>query len=393
MKKPLFLLAVLALVFSTLACQAITLNAQSNNNNPIPTLPAASQAPAQQDPQVSVPPALTNNVTAVEETLVALYERVSPGIVSISVITSDGGGVGSGFVIDTDGHIVTNYHVVENAETVEVDFISGYKVYGDVVGTDLDSDLAVIKVDAPASELHPVPLGDSDKLKVGQTLVAIGNPYGLTSTMTVGIVSATGRSLESIRQTSEGSFFTAGDIIQTDAAINPGNSGGPLLNLNGEVIGVNRAVQLNTAAATGESLNSGIGFAVSVNIVRRVVPALIENGSFDYPYLGMTSLEEVSLSTAELLGLPQATGAYITSVVPGGPADQAGLVGGSRSTEAAGLDAGGDLIIGIDGRPVIVFGDVLSYLFKEKSPGDQIVLTILRDNQQKEVTVTLGKRP
>jgi 2-alkenal reductase len=228
---------------------------------------------------------------------------------------------------------------------------------------------------------------------VGQTVIAIGNPFGLSGTMTVGIVSAKGRTLESLRQTEAGSFFTAGDIIQTDAAINPGNSGGPLINLKGEVIGVNRAIRTTGATPTGDPVNSGIGFAISGNIVRRVVPVLIEKGVYDYPYLGVTSREDLTLEMIEELGLPRQTGAYITSVTPGGPADQAGLRGGSQPTSFPGLTKGGDLIIAIDGRPVTSFGEMLSYLINTKSPGDEITLTVLRNGIEKEVKLTLGKRP
>lgn len=209
-----------------------------------------------------------------QDNLVQLYESVSPGVVSIQVYSDLGSGLGSGFVIDQEGHIVTNYHVVEVAREVEVHFPSGLKVYGEVIGVDLDSDLAVIKVDVDPDDLHPLPLGDSDQLRVGQTVVAIGNPFGLSGTMTVGIVSARGRTLESIRQTEGGAFFTAGDLIQTDASINPGNSGGPLLNLNGEVIGINRALRTSGNGIFSTSSNTGIGFAVSSNIVKRVVPTL-----------------------------------------------------------------------------------------------------------------------
>jgi Trypsin-like serine proteases, typically periplasmic, contain C-terminal PDZ domain len=324
---------------------------------------------------------------------VALYERVSPGVVSLLVTSDLGYAQGSGFVIDTEGHVVTNYHVVEGATKVEVDFPSGFKAYGNVVGTDLDSDLAVVKVDAAADHFTPIPLGDSDQLKVGQTVVAIGNPFGLSGTMTVGIISARGRTLSSMRQTPEGAYYTAGDLLQTDAAINPGNSGGPLINLNGEVVGVNRAIQTSSSTLGGTPVNSGVGFAVSVNIVRRVVPLLIQQGKVDYPYLGITSLPDISLTEQEALGLTQTNGGYITSVVTGGPADAAGLRGGTRPTSIEGLQAGGDLIIGVDNQQVVVFGDLLRYLMLNKSPGDTIKLIILRDNQQKEVNLTLGKRP
>lgn len=385
MKKNLrIVLMVVVLLVTSLACQM-----SIPGSTVLPTLPAVQII--EPLPAVSQPPAL--DVVGSQELLVSLYATVSPGVVSIMIATPDGTGLGSGFVLDTEGHIVTNYHVVEGSDTAEVDFTSGLKVYGQVIGTDLDSDLAVIKVDVPADQLHPVPLGDPEQLKVGQTVVAIGNPFGLTSTMTVGIISALGRTLESLRQSSGGNYFTAGDLIQTDAAINPGNSGGPLLNLNGEVVGLNRAIRTTGTTTTGEPVNSGIGFAISVSIIRRVVPFLISEGKYDYPYLGVSSLPELDLATQELLGLSQSTGAYVTLVVEGGPADQAGIRGGTQITEVEGILAGGDLIIAADGRTINVFSELLSYMLLNKKPGDQIQLTILRNGEQKEVTVTLDKRP
>lgn len=328
-----------------------------------------------------------------QEALVTLFQTVNPGVVAIKTIGAQAGSLGSGFVFDELGHIVTNYHVVEGSTQVEVDFVSGFKAYGTVIGTDLDSDLAVIKVDAPASELHPLPLGDSDQLQVGQTVVAIGNPFGLSSTMTVGIVSALGRTLDSLHQSTTGAVFTAGDIIQTDAAINPGNSGGPLFNLNGEVIGINRAIRTVNSTDTGEPLNSGIGFAISSNIVRRVVPVLIQNGRYDYPFLGISSMDELTLPVIEALDLKSQIGAYVTLVVPGGPADKAGIVAGTEQTSIDGLLAGGDLIIAIDGRPVKTFDELLRYLLGNKAPGESVVLTVLRGEETLDITVTLDKRP
>ncbi len=372
------------LVLAALACQVPGLT------QPGP----ASQVTVQPTPVVIAPLVPVNVDTAgQQEALVSLYERVMPGIVALQVVGDQGGSLGSGFVFDAQGHVVTNYHVVEGARQVEVDFTSGYKAYGTVIGTDLDSDLAVVKVDAPASELFPLPLGDSNALKVGQTVIAIGNPFGLSGTMTTGIISALGRTLESQREAPSGSFFTAGDIIQTDAAINPGNSGGPLFNLNGEVIGINRAIRTTAMTSAGEPVNSGIGFAISINIVKRVVPVLIQAGKYDYPYLGISSVDELSLAQIEALGLKSYTGAYVTSVAADGPADQAGIRAGTQATSQQGLGAGGDLIIAIDGQPVLRFDDLLKYLINYKSPGDTVLLTVLRGEQQLDVTVTLGKRP
>jgi 2-alkenal reductase len=312
--------------------------------------------------------------------------------VSLQVVGNSGGGLGSGFVYDDQGHILTNQHVVEGATQVEVDFTSGYKIYGTVIGTDLDSDLAVVKVNAPASELHPLPLGDSNALNVGQTVIAIGNPFGLSGTMTTGIISSLGRTLDSQREAPGGNFFTAGDIIQTDAAINPGNSGGPLFNLNGEVIGINRAIRTTNFTGTGEPVNSGIGFAIAINIVKRVTPILIAEGKYDYPYLGISSIDELSLPQIEALGLQSFTGAYVTTVTPNSPADQAGIRAGEQNS-SAGLPAGGDLIIAIDGQSIQRFDDLLRYLINNKSPGEDVILTVLREEEQVDVTVTLGKRP
>jgi 2-alkenal reductase len=379
-------IVVSVLILAALACQ-------------VPgTAPVAPEAPDIPPPTpVIVNQAPSAPVTVVEtagqqEVLVNLYERVMPGIVSLQVVGNGGGGLGSGFVYDDQGHILTNYHVVEGATQVEVDFTSGYKIYGTVIGTDLDSDLAVVKVNAPASELHPVPLGDSNSLQVGQTVVAIGNPFGLSGTMTTGVISALGRTLESQREAPTGGLFTAGDIIQTDAAINPGNSGGPLFNLNGEVIGVNRAIRTTNFTGTGEPVNSGIGFAIAINIVKRVTPVLIEEGQYDYPYLGISSIDELSLAQIEALDLQSFTGAYVTSVTPDSPADQAGIRAGEQNT-SAGLNAGGDLIIAIDGQTIQRFDDLLRYLINNKSPGDTVVLTVLRGEEQEYISITLGRRP
>jgi S1-C subfamily serine protease len=393
--KRLFPFFLMLVVFSivAIACQtSFDLNQLAQPATGVPTPQAIFITPPPL-PTSAAPPVVIGDLRQQEDLLAAIYERVSPGVVAIQTLSETGGGLGSGFVYDREGHIVTNYHVVENATDLEVDFPSGLKVRGKVIGNDLDSDLAVIKVDVPAEQLTPLTLGDSDALKVGQMVVAIGNPFGLSSTMTLGIVSAKGRTLESIRAAPEGGSFSAGDVIQTDAAINPGNSGGPLLNLNGEVIGLNRAIRASGTTLTGEPVNSGIGFAVSANIIRRVVPVLIKQGKYDYPYMGVRAREEISLMEQEALGLPTAVGAYVVEVTRGGPADKAGLKGGSRQTSIPGLLAGGDLIIAVDDQPVRVFGDLLSYLMKYKSPGDTIVLTVLRNGEQKKLTLTLDKRP
>jgi 2-alkenal reductase len=386
------LLAAIALTAASLACGFLP-------NPPVPPARAVTSPPptlavqpaTPQEFPTPIPPATvvvpsTIITSSEEQQLIELYQRVNPSVVSIIVLTRDSGGQGSGFVFDKEGHIVTNQHVVEGAESIEVDFASGLKVRGRVVGEDPDSDLAVIKVDAPAEELIPVTLADSEQIKVGQRAVAIGNPFGKSGTMTLGIISGLGRTLGSNRETPDGGNFTAPDVIQTDAPINPGNSGGPLLNMQGHVIGVNRAI------SSESGFGSGVGYAIAANTVRQVVPYLIEDGRFIYPYLGISSSNEVSLQIREALGLSKAEGTDISRVVPGGPADQAGLRGDS-STSLGQVNGDGDLIVGINGQPVHVFGDLMKYLINNTRPGQEVTLSILRGGQPLEVKVTLGARP
>jgi S1-C subfamily serine protease len=381
------ILTVLALV--TLSCRTL---AGAPSSSPV-IQPVVTIVAQQVQPVAKLPPA--PDLVSVQDQLVSLYEQVHTGVVSIQVALPEGAAQGSGFVYDKDGHIITNYHVVENETELEVSFPSGIKVRGKVIGTDPDSDLAVVKVDVPASELYPLSLGDSDLVKVGQTVVAIGNPFGLEGTMTDGIVSGKGRTVQSLHSTSDGGVFSVGDIIQTDAAINPGNSGGPLLNLNGEVIGVSESIRTTSFSASGQPLSSGVGFAISSNIVKRVTPSLIANGKYDYPYVGITSstTSDMSLDMVDALGLKRSTGVYVTSVVSGGPADQAGIKAGTQSTNIPNLLAGGDLIIALDNQPVLTFDDFISYLVKFKTPGDKVLVTVLRGDQEVKLTVTLDKRP
>ncbi len=385
-------LLISALGVAALSCTvlpSLAAQAPAPTAEPIPTLEA----------QTTISD-IPENVISPPDNLVDLYNRVNPGVVTIYTFAAPHPdtiplGQGSGFVIDTEGHIVTNQHVVEGAEEIEVDFPSGFKAWATLVGTDPDSDLAVLKVDAPPEELFPIPLGDSDSVMVGEFVVAIGNPFGLSGTMTVGVVSAIGRVLQSERQAPGGGSFSAGDLIQTDAAINPGNSGGPLLNLQGQVIGVNRAITTESFSVSGSASNSGVGFAVPVNIVRRVVPALIQSGDYDYPYLGITSLADGSLNLRQLefLDLPSRTlGVYVTCVVQGGPADRAGVQGaGACGSQDA--SAGGDLIIAIDGETVVTFSDLIGYLVTDASVGELVTLTILRDGEIVDVSLTLEPRP
>lgn len=315
-----------------------------------------------------------------QEAFTQLYEKASPGVVAIIVLTETGGGSGSGFVIDKQGHIVTNYHVVDGAEEIQVAFTEGIKTRAEVIGLDPDYDLAIISVDIPEEYLHPLPLGDSNLVEVGQSVIAIGNPFGLNGTMTTGIISSKGRMGGSINEAPGGQSYAAGAFLQTDAAINPGNSGGPLLNLNGEVIGINRAIITFNTNANLEPLSSGIGFAIAINIVKRVAPSLIADGHYEYPFLGITSYPDIPLEEAERLGLEKTVGALITSIVPGGPAEKAGLR----------VD---DIILQINDHVIQHYGDLVAYLATDTSPGDTVQLRVLRNGEEIEVELEVGARP
>lgn len=400
-RAPIFLFFISVLLIISLACSLSGLLPLQSEPPAVPTTPL----PAQPSPAHTIlAPVIGLGAPITEGDLPGLYANVNPGVVTIWAYADAGAphdemiptGQGSGFVIDKQGHIATNQHVVEGANEIEVDLPTGIKAWATLLGTDPDSDLAVLKVEVPDDFLVPLPLGDSDLVSVGQFVVAIGNPFGLAGTMTVGIVSAIGRTLESERPAPGGARFSAGDLIQTDAAINPGNSGGPLLNLNGQVIGINRAIQTEAFSVEGSAVNSGVGFAIPVNILRRVAPSLIENGKYDYPYLGISSLNESfwNLKTIEALGLEShASGAYITEVVRNGPADRAGLRGGQTESTIPGLFAGGDLIIAIDGYPVQHYDDLISYLFKNIEVGQVVNLTLLRDTGEVNLELTTGARP
>ncbi len=400
MKKRHLIITAASLLLTTMACSFGLPSIQTEEPpapSPVPTALAAA-SPAS-------PTAAAASVTVgvpLEANLIELYEQVNRGVVTVWTFTdldtsqaeAIPTGQGSGFVLDEQGHIVTNQHVVLGADRIEVDFASGHKAWATVLGTDPDSDLAVLKVEVPEGVLVPLPLADSDQVRVGEFVIAIGNPFGLSGTMTVGVVSAIGRVLESQREAPGGRPFSAGDLIQTDAAINPGNSGGPLLNLDGQVVGVNRAIRTDSFTDSGAATNSGVGFAVPVNILRRVAPSLIENGYFDYPYLGISSLgdDTLNLPLLEELNLPSdATGAYITCVVNGSPAEDAGLIGAGPCDGP--LVSGGDLIVAIDSVPVQTFSDLLSYLISETTVGEQVTLTVLREGQLVDLSLTLAPRP
>ncbi|MHB0877234.1 MAG: S1C family serine protease [Anaerolineae bacterium] len=326
-------------------------------------------------------------LSIVDNALADVYERASGSVVYIAV--QKGGsfaatyGTGSGWVYDTEGHIVTNNHVVEGATEVRVRFASQLDVQATVIGTDPDSDLAVIQVDVPAGSLVALEMGDSSQIRAGQTVAAIGNPFGFEQTLTSGVISAIGR------VSRQASGFSTPNVIQTDAAINPGNSGGPLLDIHGRVIGVNSSIY----STTGEF--AGIGFAIPVNTVKRIVPSLIATGSYVHPWLGMEGLD-VNGITASLLELPIDHGALVQSVTTGGPADQAGLRGGTQRATIQGSSTavmvGGDIVTALDGKPVNGMDDLITYL-EDYNAGDTITLTVFRDGGETDLQVTLGERP
>ncbi|CAG0928913.1 putative serine protease PepD [Thermoflexales bacterium] len=355
--------------------------------------PAAVVTAAPQ--RVVTPDQLTILADEVDLLLANIYERTNPAVVNIDVA---GGseltefGSGSGFIIDQDGYIVTNNHVIDGADEIDVTFWDGSVATAKLIGADPYSDLALIKVAVESDRLLPLSLGDSDQVKVGQRVIAIGNPFGLVGTMTVGIVSGKGRTLPADGPSGSSTSFSNPDIIQTDAAINPGNSGGPLLNSAGEVIGVNSAIRTDGT----NRANSGVGFAISVNTVKRVVQQLREKGEVSYPYLGI-SIDRY-FTTGELaaaLDLPVIKGVVIASVVDGGPAERAGLKGGDRQVTVRGLPirAGGDIIIAIDGDAINSFEEMIAYLAARKQVGQTVTVTVIRGAETLQVPVTLDDRP
>ena len=321
------------------------------------------------------------------EALTALYDDLTPGVVNIQVAVARGGqegqGAGSGFILDRQGHIVTNNHVVDGATRVTVVFYDGTEVEAEIVGTDGDSDLAVIRVESLPQGTHPLPLGDSNGVQAGEWVVAIGNPFSLGGSMTVGIISAVGRTISS-----GVTPFSIPEVLQTDAAINPGNSGGPLLDLQGEVIGVNAQI-----ATTGTRANAGVGFAIPVSVVKMVAPALIADGAYTWPWLGVQGTS-VNLVLQQANDLDTQEGAYIADVSRGGPAETAGMRGatGTRMVGGAEIAVGGDVVVAVDGSRVRDFADLLAEV-AFRQPGETIELTVIRNGRTVSVDVTLAPRP
>ena len=398
------LLVVAVLVLSACSVPRLPGVAAAQSPTAAPTaVPMAAPVVAQSSGTVGA-------VAALEGVLEQVYVQVNPSVVNIQVVmtasaSSQSQGfpfgplvpqvpqqqsaLGSGFVWDTQGHIVTNYHVVEGADTISVTFADGTTVPAEVTGTDLNSDLAVLKVDVPADQLRPVQIADSTLVKVGELAIAIGNPFGLQNTMTLGIISALGRTLPAQATAAQGQYYSIPDIIQTDAPINPGNSGGVLVDDTGSVIGVTAAIE------SAVQSNAGIGFVIPSQIVEKVVPALIDTGHYDHPWIGISGTSLVpELATAMDLPADQ-RGALVIGVVPNSPADQAGLRGSTQQVQINGqaVPVGGDVIVSVDGQPVQDFEDLIAYLADSTQVGQTITLQVLRDGSTETIDLTLAARP
>ena len=321
--------------------------------------------------------------TDTEFSLAEVFERSEMSVVQVNVLRGGDGGIGSGFVYSKEGHIITNQHVVKDSTKVTVTFLDGESFIGDVIGIDRDLDIAVVKVNSNNPErLQPLIIGDSSKLTVGERITAIGNPFGLSGSMTSGIVSQMGRLLP------QETGYSIPDVIQTDAAINPGNSGGPLFNMNGEVVGINTAIQ----SATGEF--TGVGFAVPSNTVKKVVPVLIKDGEFKHPWMGISGTD-VDPELAEMRELESSKGFVVVSVIEGSPAEKAGMKGVTQTRERDGREfpMDGDIIVEIDGKTVRKISDILVHLQREKSVGDEMIITVLRTGVTFDLTMILEERP
>jgi len=372
--------------------------------------------PAEDLPAPPPPPQPLNldNLESLQAAYIEIYEKVIPSVVSISSTRMvEGAGFGdlpdlpfefdgpdqdfqfpssssgSGFVWDTEGHIVTNNHVIEDGDVIRVNFFDGRSVVADLVGADADSDLAVLKVDLPAEELVPISVSDSTQIKVGQIAVAIGNPFNLQSSMTTGIVSGIGRSLSIGSADGSGLYYSIPDVIQTDTAINPGNSGGPLVDINGGLIGVTTAIESPVRA------NSGVGYVIPSVIVNKVVPLLIRDGQYLQPWIGISGFD-LTPEYAQLMDLdPAQKGALVQEVQPNSPAEEAGLIGSTIEGEVDGIPVtfGGDVIVAADGGPIEDFEDLVAFLARKTIVGQTITLTVLRNGEVFDLDLTLQARP
>jgi len=374
-----------------------------------------NESPLESTPAPTMAMEIRGDLESIQTGFSSVYEQMVPSVVNIQAVQvlkggpgmEDGdfsfpflfppgrdgefrrSGLGSGFIWDQNGHIVTNNHVVRNADQIKVTFHDGTSVEGEVIGSDKDSDLAVIKVDYPRNLLHPVCVADSTEVRVGQLVAAIGNPFGLEGTMTVGIVSALGRSLPIQPKTRDGSSYTIPDVIQTDAPINPGNSGGVLVDMDACLIGVTTAIE------SSSGVNAGVGFVVPSVIVQRIVPDLIKEGAYQHPWIGISGMTLAS-DIAEEMGLDRDQhGVLVVDVVPDSPAEKAGLIGSDRLAEIDGQEIrlGGDVIVEVDDEPIRDFEDLTAYLARNTSSGQDIELKVLREGKEISLNLTLGVRP
>ncbi len=318
--------------------------------------------------------------------LAKLYRDARPSIVSVKSDTLNGANIGTGFVLDKEGHIVTGYHVVKSESNLEVKFSTGEIAPASLVGKDEISDLAVLKLEAPVDELNPLKLGISDQVMIGQTVAVIGNPYGLEGTMTTGIISGAGQGLRYLQEMLGGGRDLLGEIIVTDTPINPGNSGGPLINTSGEVIGIIR----NVITTRGKNQPSGIAFALPVDIAKPIIKSLVEQGDYVHPELGFSAVDQLTLEEIESLGLPVYNGIYVTGIESGGPAEDAGLIAGSDESNTADLPPGGDLILAVDNTILDNYNQLMAYVIKDKHPGDVIKFTVLRGKREIVIQLTIG---
>jgi len=420
-KKGLFIFISALLILSVTACSGalqievpglddLQLDPQAEDSNQAPAVVSSEDLPAT-PPQPQ--PLNLDNLENLQSAYIEIYENVIPSVVSISSTRMiDGSGLenipfpfefddpeeefqypsassGSGFVWDTEGHIITNNHVIEDGEVIRVNFSDGRSVLADVIGTDADSDLAVLKVELPADELIPITVSDSTAVRVGQIAVAIGNPFNLESSMTTGIVSGIGRSLSIDAGDGSGLYYSIPDVIQTDAAINPGNSGGPLVDINGGLIGVTTAIESPIRA------NSGVGYVIPSVIVNKVVPLLIRDGQYLQPWIGISGFD-LTPEYAGLMDLDAAQkGALIQEVQPNSPAEEAGLIGSTIEGEIDGIPVtfGGDVIIAADSDPISDFEDLVAFLARETIVGQTITLKVIREGETIDVDLTLRARP
>ena len=399
---------IVVVILSALACgvlveQETTPTPDSVQSAEVPTLPGitAEQSTADltesagtdeaglpESTPTRLPDEFMVPVDVEEDLITNLYERVSPAVVHITSRVSTlnfffgavpSEGTGSGFILDSEGHVVTNYHVIEGADSIAVTLGNEATVQATVVGVDPPNDLALLRIDVPPEQLTPVELGDSTNLRVGQRAIAIGNPFGLDRTLTTGVISALGRPL----QTADDNVIF--NVVQTDAAINPGNSGGPLLDSRGNVIGVNTAIRQDA---------EGIGFAVPVDTIKRIIPALIEQGYYPHPWLGFLGYD-ITPGLAQALELPVNRGILVAQLFRNGPAADAGLRGAQREVIVGNqqLLAGGDIVVGIDDHKIDDWGDLSEYLELVTRVGDEVILHVVRDGQQLDLTLIVAEQP